>query len=740
MSFTNERKLERLIKNIPSLYRPKVNKFVHALILAWAQSDNKVELAIQDGKAELFIKSASEKNLEQLGSNVNVAKPLDVNLSTDKFRELIPILSFYPKQVRSTVYEILKIFWGELYSNANLTGSGEETYNLGPVNTATGTLKFTNGSFKVTGIGTTFTTELKKDQWLKLDSDDNKYYAKIGNIVDNNTLYLSTKYEAGNAGVIYSGLGKFYQPQRLHVEINNKSYDILIPPHKISNTTNAKADEIVESINDQPISAKALTAETVYDILTKKKYINLRTNTEGSTGSIKIDNGSIHSFAKLKEDGSGFDIRVQTNLIDQFKVGDVVRLVSDTTEQIETFIKVIDGDKITLDDNTNNFKVSENAHIFGLNSILNPFAFFTKNGVNSGTDGIIELDQRRSSQFKVGDKIKILSDTIDVPFEATIKNVKANKITIDKNIDQFKFDDSSYFFKEKTFGFKESKHDITKLIRSTIVYEISTNELTVKIPAIVPAIRRNLIGSWHLKDKFSGLIKSVNNTTKKIVADFDGEVLKDDLVSMKLEQGFESFTIKSHTIGKNGVELTFDSLEDLSALSTIKEKNGFIITSTKYLGPFIFDPKNANFLITHRRCELNELISKGSAYSTIKVKDAANMPTTIGHISLAFGTKNEEQPIQYLGRLNNSVIRINSGHVFEKTHSTGEMINIITLDTMKLNVEGKDYQAYLTGIELARISVQNIILSTKAAGISVRFLIDYPKYNFDDFQEAETKS
>lgn len=58
----------------------------------------------------------------------------------------------------------------------------------------TGTVSFTNGSDKVTGVGTLFTSELDKDWLIKLSTDNNVYYLDVLDIISDTELELNSDY------------------------------------------------------------------------------------------------------------------------------------------------------------------------------------------------------------------------------------------------------------------------------------------------------------------------------------------------------------------------------------------------------------------------------------------------------------------------------------------------------------------------------------------------------------------
>lgn len=105
-------KLQKMSRFLPGLYKPTTNTYVKGLLYAWSSEDDAIVQAARDAKEQLFVKYAKLRFLDALGSNVGVFRPSEFNLADAQFRELIPALSFYPKQVKPTIQKVLDVFFG----------------------------------------------------------------------------------------------------------------------------------------------------------------------------------------------------------------------------------------------------------------------------------------------------------------------------------------------------------------------------------------------------------------------------------------------------------------------------------------------------------------------------------------------------------------------------------------------------------------------------------------------------
>jgi hypothetical protein len=248
-------KIDRYIQNIPKLFKPGLNPIITALLTAWAQEDDEIVTQLKNTKSQLFVKTANGQYLDRLASGLGVSREQILQLSDDKFRELIPNLSLKPKQVRKTIYETLDVFWGPLYSRANFT-----TQNYAPFNVVDG------------------------DQLIvKIDGGEDQ--------------------------------------------------DITIQPGDIAVQGAATADEIATVLS----RISGATVSVITDTQTGNEYVNIRTNTVGSRGSVyfykfsmaypnklflvvELDNGALvdatHRLVDLTERTCVYEIRNKELLIE----------------------------------------------------------------------------------------------------------------------------------------------------------------------------------------------------------------------------------------------------------------------------------------------------------------------------------------------------------------------------------------------------------------------------------------
>lgn len=236
-------KLDKYLKFLPKELKPNVNPMLRAIVEAFAGADAELETQIDNAKAQLFVKTAEGTYLDRLASNFGVTRPAELGLLDEDFQQLIPNLSLKQKQIAKSFYDTMDVFWGPLFSRANVTGTLAAPYNLVAGDT------------------------------IKITIDGNK----IGRVT--------------------------------------------IRKEDLANPGAATPKEVLRIL----ARIAGITASVVEDVATGDQFINVRTNTPGSRGSIEID--SSESFAGLGLE-TGRRIRItdidQRTVLYQINPGEVI--------------------------------------------------------------------------------------------------------------------------------------------------------------------------------------------------------------------------------------------------------------------------------------------------------------------------------------------------------------------------------------------------------------------------------
>lgn len=122
--------LKKMLDTVPKVYKPEYNPIMKALIMALAQSDDEIQQQVANGKDQIFIRSANGQPLDKAANSLGVSRPPTLGLSDSDYQELIPNLSLKPKQIRKAFYDTADVFWGPLFSRANITSNNFAGFNV----------------------------------------------------------------------------------------------------------------------------------------------------------------------------------------------------------------------------------------------------------------------------------------------------------------------------------------------------------------------------------------------------------------------------------------------------------------------------------------------------------------------------------------------------------------------------------------------------------------------------------
>lgn len=122
--------IKRYQNTLPKVFNPEQNRVIYALLYAISKSDDDVELAVEEAKKQLFVRTATGRNLDRLANSLGVERPPTLGLTDAEFQSLIPNLSLKAKTIRKAFYDTADVFWGESFTRANVTTSNVAPYNV----------------------------------------------------------------------------------------------------------------------------------------------------------------------------------------------------------------------------------------------------------------------------------------------------------------------------------------------------------------------------------------------------------------------------------------------------------------------------------------------------------------------------------------------------------------------------------------------------------------------------------
>lgn len=255
------------------------------------------------------------------------------------------------------------------------------------------------------------------------------------------------------------------------------------------------------------------------------------------------------------------------------------------------------------------------------------------------------------------------------------------------------------------------------------VFESNPNEIAIQIPSSVPSLRRSVRGAIHLK-AYSFMIQSIDNTMKTMqVATYGSKALRlDELSNCTAGQDLHTASILGNSAGSGSQTIQFSASDDLSKFQTGRY---FVVTNAKYPSAYIND-KRRPYSVTKSRGVLGQSIKSGQIAPHITMQDSSNVPDASGYLCFDFGFNNEEGPIKYFSRPNNSTLQLDPSYVFQRNHTIGETVNVVVPPYQTPDINGYDYRPYLVGVTAARLLAQSIVQEVLAAGIVIRWIVVSP--------------
>lgn len=599
-------KFDRMVKTLPSLYKPTVNTYIRGLLKAWALGDDDATTQISNAKSQLFIAEAEGRYLDYLGNNLGVDRDPGLGIGDSDFRNLIPVLSYYPKQVRRTIISLLDVFWGPGFTRPNINSGNTETFDFGPASVLSGTMTFTKGNRVVVGTGTNFLVSLQPGDYIKPVGADGTAYQKISAVLSNTQVELTDVWASDIAVNVSAAKGVIRELS--YIADSGELRTIRFKPYAFSNLSAVTVDELIAYINTNTKHTPYITASKFLDPQTGNK-LNIRTNTPGLLGSIQIIGGDANAPSRLN-----FTTEKRTEVrasVYELNPNEVVIQIPSSVPVLRRTLKGAIHPK------------NPKTELYSVNEVYNFSVLGASSTLNITVDG--------------------------TPYVVTFTHASD--------------------FQDPTAA--------TSLEVATVINE-----------------QLNFLEA--LEHSIGGYRK----------------------VGLRTTEGSQEYQV---TGGTANTVLQFDT--------TLQQDPDIIIP--EYPAAYVFDGINQLFTVTGATTELSTTVLSGSITPTISVDDASSFPNQPGKIIFDFGRAEQEGPINYNSRPNNSTLLIDASYVFQKEHVAGRRVNLVIDQATTPRVTGDDYPVYIVGTEDARSAAQNLIRRLIAAGVVIRFLINFPEVLFE---------
>lgn len=277
-------KINKILDTIPKYFNVRDNPVWRALLTSHGLEDERISQQVREANNQIFVEKAEGRFLDQLGQNFSIFRPGDLNLSDVRYRELIKALSFAPKQVRSTIYRILDIFFDSTFSHYSLESRKGGPYDLSLHRSlvySTENDQSSQGSKRVIRDGGVDGVDT-----LRVANTNELYVGMDIEISDSNNNIVNTSIRLLTENVITTQHDTSQFLSRNNPVIVFKTYStIVFDEDDFEDISKASANEVVDAINKK---SKTLTAETASLGL----RVVIRTNTPGYSGSLEVLGGT----------------------------------------------------------------------------------------------------------------------------------------------------------------------------------------------------------------------------------------------------------------------------------------------------------------------------------------------------------------------------------------------------------------------------------------------------------------
>ena len=531
---------------------------------------------------------------------------------------------------------------------------------------------------------------------------------------------------ASHANVTASAPGPYHLNSNSDLRIRVDDEEILIPFQDFNavNLENATANEVATAISG--ITNGRVIGSVVTNTRTGEEFVNIRTSTIGSQGFIQVLGGDAQAALRFPEVRPTRQSIAVWGVARHFGSSDMIyTAVSGISPGLKT-AEVRVGDIVTIRRDS---------------------------GFDAANCGSFTVTYVSEDSFRVSNG----------------NGVPENSI-LQQNVDDFVF-------------YRPDLGNILLSSRPATVIETGNREITVLLPVTSPIIKRELLGAHHFHQGLSVLVSATENTATLASANNfndSGAIhvissrhhnvstalsFNDNKITLTSAEGWPEFgsfycqTLQQffYYSGKDGNDLLEVMPRPTSNMvgSQLKYSERFIFTGRNgttltgvypdprsaiglevadagsnmtdgYSGSFLYD-SGAQFVMAKEKTNLKEIVKQGSSRTVVNVENCSGFPES-GHFVLEFGSEEQEGPIRFLGKVGNTALIIDPGHVFDRDHLSGSKIGLVRkIGPYIPKTNGEDLPVYLTSTSTARDLVTQYIKDVIAAGIIVKFKISIPE-------------
>lgn len=122
--------LNSLLSKFPKRYQASETEYLRALLAGLSVGDGFISSQVEAVRDNLFAVTASGRFLDRTAGTYGVVRGQGAGILDVDFRKIVPIMGASPKQISSTLLQIIDIIYGPYASHANTTATSPSPYSL----------------------------------------------------------------------------------------------------------------------------------------------------------------------------------------------------------------------------------------------------------------------------------------------------------------------------------------------------------------------------------------------------------------------------------------------------------------------------------------------------------------------------------------------------------------------------------------------------------------------------------
>lgn len=660
--------IEKLHLQFPKLFKTKENPNWKAIIEAFGGEDQFTQDLLSLVKKQFFIQTASFPYLDQLGNNVKVSRPNKINFSDDVYRKYISLLAYSPKQIKSTINQLLELLFSKELTIANLITLGSEPFSFKDGWDLTlkidgvydEIISFEGSDFKdITSITAQELTDVLNKQLQFCTASVYKDAAYNTNYIK----FYSNTIGAGGSLEVVGGLANLSMKlDGFYLDIDgNATWDLSKKGSTITATWTGGTTVPLHNLKEGDVAI-------FYDA------VNTSLN-----GSFKI--------SKIDLSNLSFDFE-NPNLIPGTYSGFILRFFT-------PFKKVLYKDKMKACC----WELNQNAITieYPSSGVLNLKSLQGAWHVNRTSQGLVNIPDQNTVEVIDASEWPDTGSFIINGYEDTLTYDGTNTYTTSVK--------KRY---SKTYTYQTKVGNVLSGISPTLPH---LSGLYLKT---ISSINRNAFYTTITAPGHTFKVGDQVVVLGVTPASFNGSFIVTQTTSS---------TIKFFNYGYDEVGSGGEVFIEKPGLS--RDKGTVLLqTYTQNKGSYVWDVK-APYVLSDIKTTLTKEVLASTNLKLLEIDPNDSIKDEEGYLILEYGTNKQEGPIKIISKPYPNIIFIDPAYSFVYNHSIGANVTILT-KLGSWSIQGNELAPYITDTSVIRDLTQQLVTEIKSTGCFVDYLIKYP--------------